>query len=276
LGLEQDGKTYFYDCLHAHEVAHQWWGNKVGWKTYHDVWMIEGFSTYLGYLSLLSKYPDGRQFQEAMRLSKQKLQSEEKDHQVAENAGPVWLGIRLQSSKFPDGYMTVVYEKGAWIFHMLRYLFQDPATASELGFQGFAKDLMATFDGKLISTADLQKAAERHMTKSMDLEGNRKLDWFFEEWVYETGIPTYRLSYSVAPLKEGKVVVKGKILQENVSETFTMPVEVFAHFPAEKVVKIGRVDVSGKETSFRFTLGSKPLKVSLDDNHQILCTNKTF
>jgi aminopeptidase N len=135
---------------------------------------------------------------------------------------------------------------------------------------------MNTYGGKLITTSDLQRAAEKHMTKGMDLEGNRKLDWFFEEWVYDTGIPTYRISYSLVALKEGKIVVKGKILQEDVSELFTMPVEVFAHYPTERVVKIGRVDVSGKETSFRFTLASKPLKVSLDDDHRILCNNKTL
>ena len=98
------------------------------------------------------------------------------------------------------------------------------------------------------------------MTKGMDLEGNRKLDWFFEEWVYDTGIPTYRLNYSLVPLKDGKVVVKGKILQEDVSESFTMPVEVFAHLHGDKEVRVGRVEVSGKETSFRFTLSLQAIE----------------
>ncbi len=276
LGLEKDGNKYFYVCLPAHELAHQWWGNKVVGKSYHDLWMTEGFSTYLGYLSLMSKTPDGRQFQEAMRISRQKLQTEGKDHQSAESTGSVWLGTRLQSSKHPDGYITLVYEKGAWIFHMLRYLFQDSSSNSDSRFPVFVKELMKDYGGKLITTADLQRVAEKHMTKGMDLEGNRKLDWFFEEWVYDTGIPTYRLNYSLVPLKDGKVVVKGKILQEDVSESFTMPVEVFAHYTGDREVRVGRVEVSGKETSFRFTLASKPLKVSLDDHHQILCTNKTL
>lgn len=276
LGLEKDGKTYFYDCLPAHELAHQWWGNKVVGKTYHDLWMTEGFSTYLGYLSLMSKSPDGRQFQDAMRISRLKLQAKGKEPQIAESIGPVWLGTRLQSSKFPEGYNTLVYEKGAWIFHMLRYLFQATSTLSEARFQAFVREFMSTYGGKSITTADLQRVAEKHMTKGMDIEGNRKLDWFFEEWVYDTGIPTYRLNYSFVPLKEGKVVVKGKILQEDVSDIFTMPIEMFAHFTGEKDAMIGRVDVSGKETSFRFTLATRPLKVTLDDHHQILCTNKTL
>ena len=276
LGLDHDQETYFYDCLHAHEVAHQWWGNKVGWKSYHDLWIFEGFSTYLGYLSLMSKYPDGRQFQEVMRLSKEKLQSQGQNHLRLENIGSVWLGFRLRSSKFPDGYTTVIYEKGAWIFHMLRYLFQDPITGSEVRFQNFLKELMESFAGRLLSTEDLRRFAEKHMPKAIDLEGNRTLDWFFEEWVYDSGIPTYRISYSIAPLKEGRCLVKGKILQEDVPESFAMPVEVFAHFPAEKVVKLGRVDVSGKETIFRFTLATKPQRISLDRNNQILCNNKTL
>jgi len=224
----------------------------------------------------MSKYPDGRQFQEVMRLSKEKLQSQGQNHLRLENIGSVWLGFRLRSSKFPDGYTTVIYEKGAWIFHMLRYLFQDPITGSEVRFQNFLKELMESFAGRLLSTEDLRRFAEKHMPKAIDLEGNRTLDWFFEEWVYDSGIPTYRISYSIAPLKEGRCLVKGKILQEDVPESFAMPVEVFAHFPAEKVVKLGRVDVSGKETIFRFTLATKPQRISLDRNNQILCNNKTL
>jgi hypothetical protein len=114
------------------------------------------------------------------------------------------------------------------------------------------------------------------MPRALDLEGNRTLDWFFDQWVYETGIPTYRLDSSVTAIKAGGFVLKGKIKQANVSEYFMMPVEVFGHFGPNKVTRIGRVVASGKETDFRFTLKTKPLKVTLDENQQILCENETL
>jgi hypothetical protein len=275
IGLEKDREAHFMECLHAHEVAHQWWGNLVGWKSYHDLWMFEGFSNYLGYLSMQSKYPGGRQFQDLLRFGREKLLNKNSEGQALESAGPVWLGPRLSSSKFPGGYSTLVYEKGAWILHMLRYLFSDPTTGSDDKFRQLMKDFMATYRGGLASTQDFQRVAEKYMTKAIDFEGNRKLDWFFDQWVYETGIPAYRLEYSLSTLKNGSTLLKGKIKQDNVSEYFVMPVEVFGHFGPGKVSRVGRIVVSGSETSFSLNLKTRPQKVTLDENNQILCENKT-
>ena len=71
-------------------------------------------------------------------------------------------------------------------------------------------------------------------------------------------------------------MLKGKIKQDNVSEYFMMPVEVFGHFGPDRVKRIGRVVATGKETDFRFTLKEKPHKLTLDENHQILCHNETL
>ena len=237
--------------------------------------MFEGFSSYLGYLSMQSKYPGGRQFQDLLRFGREKLLSKNSEGQTLESAGPVWLGPRLSSSKFPAGYSTLVYEKGAWIFHMLRYLLSDPTAGSDDKFRLMTKDFMATYRGSLASTQDFQRVAEKHMSKTIDFEGNRKLDWFFDQWVYETGIPVYRLEYSLSTLKNGSTLLKGKIKQDNVSEYFIMPVEVFGHFGPDKVSRVGRVVVSGNETSFSLNLKARPQKVTLDENNQILCENKT-
>ena len=276
LGLEGDREAFYLECLHAHEIAHQWWGNHLGWKSYHDLWMFEGFSTYLGYLSLREKYPEGRQFADLLRFGREKLLDKNSDGQTLESAGPIWLGARLTSSKFRSGYATLVYEKGAWVLHMLRYLLSDPVSGSDQTFRTLMRDFVATHAGGLVESADFQKIVNKHMSRALDLEGNRTLDWFFDQWVYETGIPTYRLDSSVTAMKAGGFVLKGKIKQENVSEYFMMPVEVFGHFGPNKVTRIGRVVVSGKETDFRFTLKTKPLKVTLDENQQILCENETL
>jgi len=276
LGLEGDREAFYLECLHAHEIAHQWWGNQLGWKSYHDLWMFEGFSTYLGYLSLRAKYPEGRQFADLLRFGREKLLDKNSDGQTLESAGPIWLGARLSSSRFRSGYGTLVYEKGAWVLHMLRYLFSDPVSGSDEPFKILMRDFIASHAGGLVGTSDFQKMVNEHMPRALDLEGNRKLDWFFDQWVYETGIPTYRLDSSVTAVKSGGFVLKGKIKQDNVSEYFLMPVEVFGHFGPDKVIRIGRVVASGKETDFRFSLKTRPQKVTLDENHQILCENETL
>jgi len=276
LGLEGDREAFYLECLHAHEIAHQWLGNQVGWKSYHDLWMFEGFSTYLAYLSLREKYPEGRQFADLLRFGREKLLEKDSEGQTLESAGPIWLGVRLSSSKFPAGYGALVYEKGAWVLHMLRYLFSDPVSGSDEPFRALLREFVASHADGLVETSDFQKIVNKHMPRTLDLEGNKKLDWFFDQWVYETGIPTYSLDSSVTALKSGGFVLKGKIKQDNVSEYFMMPVEVFGHFGPNKVVRIGRVIASGRETDFRYTLKTRPQKVTLDETLQILCHNETL
>jgi Peptidase family M1 domain len=276
LGIGHDQEAGFLECLHAHEIAHQWWGNQVSWKSYHDLWMFEGFSNYLAYLFMKETHPGGRQFRELMRHSKEKLLVKGSAGQTYESAGPLWLGARLSSSKFPDGYTNLIYNKGAWVLHMLRYLMQDPNSGSDQNFFSLMRDFLTTYRSQAVSTEDFKRMVEKKMERAMDLEGNARMDWFFSQWVYETGIPTYRLESTVTALKSGQFLLKGKIKQQNVSEEFMMPVEVFGRFAPNRVECLGRVVVAGNETAFRFTIKSKPQKVTLDENNEILCENKTL
>ena len=276
LGIGNEQEANFLECLHAHKIAHQWWGNQVSWKTYHDLWMFEGFSSYFAYLFMKEKHPDGKQFRELMRSSKEKLLIKNSEGQTFESAGSLWLGSRLSSSKFPDGYSNLIYNKGAWVLHMLRYLMQDPNSGSDQAFRSLMRNFLETYRGQSISTEDFKRMVEKNMGRGMDLEGNRKMDWFFDQWIYETGIPTYRLESSITPLKTGEFLLKGKIRQQNVSEDFLMPVDVFGRLGPNRVERLGRVVVAGNEANFRFTLKSKPQKVTLDENNEILCENKTL
>ena len=276
LGMGTDREADFLECLHAHEIAHQWWGNQIGWKSYHDLWMFEGFSNYFGYLFMKEKHPDGKQFRDLLRYSKEKPLATNSSGQTYESAGPVWLGGRLSSSRFPEGYPTVIYDKGAWILHMLHYLMLDPITGSDQNFRFFIQNFLTRFNGKLIATDDFKRMLEKNIDKGLDLEGNKKMDWFFDQWVYNTGIPTYRLDYSITALKKGGYQLKGKIKQQNVSEDFIMPVEVFGRFGPDKIERLGRVVVTGNEANFKFALRTRPLKVTLDENNEILCQNKTL
>ncbi len=115
------------------------------------------------------------------------------------------------------------------------------------------------------------------MPASMDLDKNRKLDWFFDQWVYDIGIPEYHFTYKVTGSSAKGYFVSGKILQSGVSNTFEMPVPLFAHY-GNRTLHVGNVVVSGPETNFHFRLPdekSKPNHITLNDNEAVLCTVKS-
>jgi len=267
LGLPEKTEDLLSHGMVAHEIAHQWWGNLLGWKTYHDQWLSEGLATYAAALDL-SRQKDGvRRFHQLLRGYKLDLLSKGKSGMINEASGPIWLGQRLSNSLTPGGYDTIVYKKACWVLHMLRGLMRDPSTGSDEKFFRLLHDFVATNQGKSVSTEDFIRAAEKYMTRSSDLEHNHRLDWFFNEWVYETGIPTYQLESSVKELSPQKFLVQGAITQRGVSSDFEMLVPVTAEMGKEKKANLGRVVVSEDGGRFKFTTALRPKRVAIDEDN---------
>jgi hypothetical protein len=267
LGLPEKTEDLLSHGMVAHEIAHQWWGNLLGWKTYHDQWLSEGLATYAAALDL-SREKDGvRRFHQLLRGYKLDLLSKGKSGMINESSGPIWLGQRLSNSLTPGGYDTIVYKKACWVLHMLRGLMRDPSTGSDEKFFRLLHDFVATNQGKSVSTEDFIRAAEKYMTRTSDLEHNRRLDWFFNEWVYETGIPTYQLESSVKELSAKRFLVQGTITQSGVSSDFEMLVPVTAEMGKEKKASLGRVVVSEDGGRFKFTTALRPKRVAIDEDN---------
>ena len=104
----------------VHETAHQWWGDLVLWKSYRDQWISEGLANYASLLMLEQQNP--AQFRQVLEKYRRDLLSKNKDGERLRDAGPVTLGQRLESSHFPAGYEAISYERGTWLFHMLRHV----------------------------------------------------------------------------------------------------------------------------------------------------------
>ena len=180
------------DAFRAHEVAHQWWGHLVGWQSYHDQWLSEGFAEYSGAWYVQRKYMNdpknkGAFFDLVDRWREDVLESGGHNiwgvpiaYQEGNTAGPIWMGLRLASSQSSD-YQTLVYSKGAYILYMLRMMMFDFAKRDDSKFNATLKDFLETYAWKDASTADFQRIAEKHYGKP--------LDWFFDEWVYDTQVP---------------------------------------------------------------------------------------
>jgi aminopeptidase N len=179
----------------------------------------------------------------------------------------VWLGERLSNSRNPDGYGNIVYKKACWIVHMLRDLMTEPATGADERFFRMLRDFLAAHRGEVVSTEDFVRHAEKYMTRAMDLEHDGRLDWFFNEWVYNTGIPTYQLTSKTRRLGPDKFLVQGTIEQADVPSDFEMLVPVVALTTRNKRVRLGRVAVGDSGGHFRFTMTSKPAHIIIDEDN---------
>lgn len=231
------------EMFRAHEVAHQWWGLEVRPRTYHDAWLSEGFAEYASVLYLGAATGDTAKYMEHLRGIRDAVLDRRGE------AGPVWLGPRVTVAGEPEDYGTVVYGKGAWVVHMLWGLLLDEKSIDVNRFRTMLRDLYATYRGRQLSTAEFQQHVERH--------ADRELDWFFDQWVRGTRIPTYRVGYSGSEGEDG-YYVEVRVEQEKVPPDFRMSVPVAFRVEGDGGTRWRRfrMEVTGRETTAR--LGPLP------------------
>jgi hypothetical protein len=267
MGLNRGGNDPMGSSIIAHEIAHQWWGNLLGWQTYHDQWLSEGLASYAEALFIGQNKNGTREFHDLLRLYKHDLLARTREGSTVESGGPIWLGQRLSSSMDPDGYSNIVYKKACWVLNMLRGVMTDPKTDSDARFFRMLRDFVSQYQGQSVSTEDFIHRADKYMTAENDLEHDHKLDWFFNEWVYDTGIPEYTLKTDVHALATGQYEVKGTITQGDVPADFEMPVRMLALYAGNKRATLGQVVVGSEEARFKFITPRKPLRVMIDEDN---------
>ena len=266
LGVPPASRTHLRLLMPAHETAHQWWGNWVWTSGYRDQWINEALSSYSALLMAEHRRGPGadeqvlRSWLESYRAGL--LQADE-DGRPAEATGALSLGQRLNSSQSPNGYVTVVYNKGPWVIHMLRELLRDSETGSDERFFEVLRRVVARGGSEPLTTEELQRAFEALLPPAADVENTGRLDWFFDQWVHDTGIPRYRLDWRLAGDASQGWQVEGSIEQSEVSDLFTMPVPVYARNGAAWS-RLGTVVVTGTRVSFRLAAAARPDEVALD------------
>jgi hypothetical protein len=274
-GLSSTGRAFFTDVVPFHEVAHQWWGNVVGWSSYEDQWIDEAISEYLALQFADSKKNQDHPLNTWLAHYRKRLTTKaEGDDRVPADIGPVIAGRRLISSRSPDAYNVVVYAKGTWIIHMLHEMLRQPGGASgkdpDARFIGLLHTLVSKYARKALTTADLQREVEAVMTPRMDLEGGRSMEWFFDEYVRGTGIPHYRVQFASRSSEKG-FQIRGKLMQEGVPHSFIAPVPIYATTTPGRTIFLGTVVATGEETSFTFTSAVQPRKLLIDPHMTLLC-----
>jgi hypothetical protein len=248
LGMEFH--TYgYWKVVAPHEVAHQWWGHEVGFNSYRDQWMSEGFADMSAslYTQLVEKNP--KKFIEFWDDERTLLLERNKMGFRAIDAGPLTMGYRMSNDRTGfDVTRRLIYPKGAYILHMLRMMMWSNQGGDQ-NFKEMMHDFTKTFNGKPATTEDFKAAVEKHMTVDMQRIGNGKMDWFFDEYVYGTALPTYKLDYSFDKNPEGDVVFSFKVAQSGVTDKFRMLVPLYLELSDGRMYNLGRVTVAGNNTA---------------------------
>jgi hypothetical protein len=246
LGID-DVRQPYWNVVTSHEVAHQWWGHTVGWASYRDQWMSEGFAQVSASIFLQAVYSkDQEEYLRFWRSLQEGLLFKNRFGYRPIDIGPVTMGARLNNTKSGSAYTVLIYGKGAYILHMIRHMMWDPKNGEER-FRAMMQDFVKTYHDRPASTEDFKAVAEKYMTPAMDLDGNKKLDWFFNEYVYGTELPIYDFAYE-AGKDERETLVSFKLTQSNVSKDFKMLVPIYAQLANGRIVKLGTVNVVGNAT----------------------------
>jgi aminopeptidase N len=253
------GDRGYWKVVTPHEVAHQWWGHTVGFNSYRDQWMSEGFADMSAslYLSMIEKNP--KKFITFWNDERELLLERDAQGFRAIDVGPLTMGYRSSNTRTGSGtYRRLVYPKGAYVLHMIRMMMHDNRTGDQ-HFKETMQDFVKTYMNKAATTEDFKATVEKHMTGEMDMEGNRKMDWFFNEYVYGTQLPSYKLDSSFDVGADGGVMLNVKMTQSNVDEHFRMLVPIYLEMANGSMFFLGRARLKGN-SSFQEKIPLKGLK----------------
>ena len=274
LGFD-DPKGYF-KIVAPHEVAHQWWGHAVGFDSYRDQWMSEGFAEFSAslFIQVIQKNP--KEFIKFWDDERELLTEKNRLGFRANDVGPLTMGYRLSSSRAGfDVARRLIYPKGGYILHMLRMMMWDNRTGDQK-FIEMMHDFVKTYGNRVATTEDFKAMVEKHMTPGMDATRDGKMDWFFNEYVYGTALPHYELNYSYENGPNNTLEMKFQVTQSGVTDGFIMMVPVYLELADGRIIRLGACRIEGNHTIEEAVpltgLKEKPKRVILNYMDDVLCT----
>ena len=250
-GMENAGNIFYYEesitgnqtveALVAHEVAHQWFGNSVSEENWSDIWLSEGFATYLTDLYLENKYGEEKLI-ERMEMEREKVL---KYFNTDQSKSIVYI----EKENLFKLLNRNSYEKGAWVLHMLR---------AKVGYKTFFKILReyyASYKNTNANTAEFIALAERVSQQNLQI--------FFNQWLYKSGIPKVKISYTIK-----KRCIKFTVEQKSDVYNLDLPIKVQNGSKEQNLV----LSLQKQTQKFRFKnkLKSIEIEVIVDPDVQVL------
>ena len=236
----------------SHEIAHQWFGDAVTEASWHHLWLSEGFATYFG--AQFFEAADGVEaFRERMEESRRRVVSSDDVHRPIYDPAVTDLFALLNDNNYP---------KGGWVLHMLRGILGDEAFFSGIReyYRRHLHDAVLTEDFRDV----------------MEEASGRDLDWFFQQWIYQAGFPSFEVEQVWIPGPSGgggTVELTIRQVQPADWPTFRIPMEV-------EVVSAGRrirrdIELTGRVTTVRFdAMPAEPTEVLIDPDRWVLAGDR--
>lgn len=225
----------------THEIAHSWFGDSVTESDWDDVWLSEGFATYLTLLA--TEHYQGRDaFVAGLKRSRERVWSgEERD--------PEETVVHDNLSDMSQVLSGLQYQKGAWILHMLRW---------EIGTEDFwagIREYYRRYRDSTATTADLVRVME-------EISG-RELDWFFDQWLHRTPSPALEGSWRY-DASSGQVEIE--LVQTQPGDSYTLNLEIGISEAGAGNPRIEVIRMTEKRQHFQLAVEREPRTVILDPN----------
>jgi aminopeptidase N len=233
------------DNLVAHEVAHQWFGDAVTERDWDDVWLSEGFATYFALLFL--EHDSGRDaFVAGLKRSREIVFA-------TERRNPRLAVIHDNLADTRQVLNRLVYEKGAWVLHMLRQ-----RLGTETFWAGIREYYRRHRDGN-VTTDDLRRAMED--VSGQDLAG------YFEQWLKRPGSPEVNGTWRYLP-EDHKIEVE--LNQVQPGEPYRLPIEIGITVDESGLSRIEKVELTERHHRFELKADKAPTAIALDPNCWVL------
>lgn len=272
--VESRGPT---ELFRAHEAAHQWWGHRVGWASYRDQWLSEAFAEYSAMMFIEATFDEGHEeyleivgayMGEVLGVTEASPYGNyfQSNDTLRRRIGPISVGYRAATAESRSGYFTQTYVKGAVVLHMLRTLLRNATKSDEL-FIAVLREFVARHRGGSASTDDFVAALSRRAPGEWE--------WFFDQWVHATAVPTYTWDWEASPRRggDGGATLTLDVEQSGVPAGFRMPVPVQLEFRGSETGQVV-VLVDKPRESFEIQLPAPPKKVVFNPDHAVLARVK--
>jgi hypothetical protein len=228
--------------LLANTIARQWWGSEVSPRTLNDAWITNGMARY-GELMYLED-ENGRN---ALHAAMQDIAASA----LAYDTIPLSSASREQP--FSPEFQSATLDKGAMVFHMLRWEIGDKAFLATL------KGALSQYTDKGMRSTDFIKVAES--------QSQQELTPFFAQWIDGTGAPQFTDKYAVYRLGNNKGFrTIGEIQQD--LDLFRMPVDL--RVETDGKTENQKIDVVGTDTQYVVDTFGRPRHISIDPNDWVL------
>jgi aminopeptidase N len=241
-GMEHQTMSFmanFSHSLMAHELAHQWFGDMVTLGSWQDIWLNEGFATYLTGLTYEHNFPNHTYWED--------WKSQKIAHVTSDPFGSVWVDDTTSASRIFSSRLS--YSKGALLLHMLRYKVGDSAFFA--GVNNYLNDPQIAYG--YARTSDLQHYLEQ--------SSGMNLTEFLNDWFYGQGYPIYQIDVSQSWQGSFDVIINQTPAHSSVS-FFEMPVPI--HFYGPNIDTIIRFENTSNNQQFQFQLGQYVDSVAFD------------